>query len=1108
MDSTLPIAKRTRSREAIMYKKIHEEIKKRKLDSGRTEAVAKSESSYYQVRSVKGENLGSGSVACKEVVDVEGVESLSGHDATFVCVEDSGEENKGNPQMGVKEGTDDEVIALDDSDSEDGVLFLGQECDLGVEECDEDVSVDVDEEEDDVFGGQGSGVSVDSSDELSSSSEEEDNDDPDYEDYGREKSETSDSVAESSSEDEGVIFLEERVFAKGASKGKVVEGKDGMEDLVDSENSKNNGISEEYNEFDNVNQSLNSVAKRTRSCFNSENSERKTKLRRTLSMDADKLESRRLVDNDNDKVSRSVKKTGPTKFFNRNHILKYNDVQKILLNSILGAEEIGSETSLSARSDGSDFDSESGIEESTPPDKTESEEEMDRLWNELNFGLTCSEIHSTYPAKVVEHGAKPSQEVEDETPQCSHGTHEFVIDEEVGILCKFCSFVKVEVKYISAPFFKRASGYSERKDSTIVDHSMLDDLRNNGSGFNSQAASDSSSQAEATVWDTIPGVKGSLYPHQREGFEFIWTNLAGGIKLDELKTQTSSMRGNGCIISHAPGTGKSRLTIVFLQSYVNLYPNCKPVIVAPRSMLLTWEEEFQKWKVDIPFHNLNNPELSGKEDAYALNVMNRAKVRRGERKRNLIRQVKLYSWNTKGSILGISYQLFARLVGIDKKGGEPCKEVDEDVRKILLDFPGLFVFDEGHTPRNHESGIFKALSKVKTEKRIILSGTPFQNNFEELYNILCLVAPKFADSTQSKVAKKRGRKPNEAKEKWASLTSSIGKVSSDGCQDEDKNLKELKTMIAPIVHIHKGTVLKESLPGLKHSLVVLQPDDFQKSLLEGVKRSYRQQSGGFQRSKSFLTLDHIVSVTSVHPSLLPEQCYEEEEFVVHKVKLEKLRLNAEAGIKTKFFMMLLKLSAAMNEKVLVFSQYIEPLTLIMDQLKCILNWIQGKEVLYMDGKRDLKERQSSIRVFNDPKSEAKVLLASTRACGEGINLVGASRVVLLDVTWNPAVERQAISRAYRLGQKKFVYVYHLITSGTMEESKCCRQARKERYSEMVFSSSDGSGNQQKSASEELEDRVLEEMLQHHKFVEEIIEQPEESKLIETFGLTKASINLE
>lgn len=648
---------------------------------------------------------------------------------------------------------------------------------------------------------------------------------------------------------------------------------------------------------------------------------------------------------------------------------------------------------------------------------------------------------------------------------------------------------------------KRGSGYSKQKDATILDHSMLDKLRSNDSGSGSQSALDFSSQAEATVWDTIPGVKDSMYQHQREGFEFIWNNLAGGIKLDELKKRTSSVSGNGCIISHAPGTGKSRLTIVFLQSYVNLYPNCRPVIVAPRSMLLTWEEEIQKWKVDLPFHNLNNLELSGKEDDYALSLMNQARFGHGERK-TLIRYVKLYSWKKRVSILGISYQLFARLVGMDKRSGKPCKEMGDDVRKILLDHPGLFVFDEGHTPRNHDSGIFKALSKVKTEKRIILSGTPFQNNFEELFNILCLVAPKFAGSSESRVVKKRGRKPNKAKGKWDFLTSSIGNLSYERCQDKDKHLKELKTMIAPIVHIHKGTVLKESLPGLKHSVVVLQPDDFQKSLLEGVKRSYLKQNGGFQKSKGVLCFDHIVSVTSVHPSLLPEQCSEEEEYVNLKVKLEKLRLNTEAGVKTKFFMMLLKLSAAMNEKVLVFSQYIEPLTLIMDQLQSTLSWIQGKEVLYMDGKRDIKERQLSIRVFNDPKSEAKVLLASTRACGEGINLVGASRVVFLDVTWNPAVERQAISRAYRLGQKKFVYVYHLITSGTMEGNKCCRQARKDRCSELVFSSADGNGNQQKPASEELVDSVLEEMLQHPRFIEEIIEQPEESKLIETFGLTK------
>ncbi|KAJ0077305.1 hypothetical protein Patl1_36020 [Pistacia atlantica] len=276
---------------------------------------------------------------------------------------------------------------------------------------------------------------------------------------------------------------------------------------------------------------------------------------------------------------------------------------------------------------------------------------------------------------------------------------------------------------------------------------------------------------------------------------------------------------------------------------------------------------------------------------------------------------------------------------------KPSQEVEDETSQCSHEF----VIDE-------EQGILcKFYSFVKVEAKYIAA--PFVLRIQR----------------NLKLSKRRGRKPKEAKGKWPSLTSSIGKVSSDKCQDEAKMKKR-------IVHIHKGTVLKESLPVLKHSSVILQSDDFHKSLLEDVKRSYRKQSGGIQRSKSFLNLDHIVSaVTSVHPSLLPEQCYEEEEFVFHKFKLEKLRLNAEAGIKTKFFMILLKLSVAMSEK--------------------------GKEVLYMDGKQDLKKRQSSIRLFDDRKSEANVLLASTRACGEGINLVGASRVVLLDVTWNPAVER-------------------------------------------------------------------------------------------------------
>ncbi|KAJ4712600.1 SNF2 domain-containing protein [Melia azedarach] len=799
---------------------------------------------------------------------------------------------------------------------------------------------------------------------------------------------------------------------------------------------------------------------------------------------------RKNEEKDKGKLAKSTKK----KCIRR---LENDDVQSILINSILNGEEISLEDSLVSYSDDlhrNELASETslplkftfGIEEVILPEKSEYEKELDNLWAEMDFALKASEIASTNPP-IAENEVTTPHKLENGAASCDQGNHELILDDEIGILCKSCSFVKLEIRYIMPSFDKCHRERSSWRDPNMVDHSILHELYNHDTDLNSQSGCDSCSHLEGTVWDLVPGVKNNMYPHQRDGFEFIWKNIAGGIKLDDLKNSTN-IGGNGCIISHAPGTGKTRLTMVFLQSYMTLYPRCRPVIVAPRSMLLTWEEEFQKWGIDIPFHNLNKPELSGKENSYAVNLINQVKP--GEGRVNLIRMVKLYSWEKDRGTLGLSYRLFDKLVSVDEKSAKSLKKGVNNFSKILLEVPGLFVFDEGHTPRNDETCMFKALSKIKTERRIILSGTPFQNNFEELGNTLGLVLPKFAEKKetgeQRHGLKKRGRKSIVEKGILASLTGSIGKVADDRFEEK---LEELRNMIAPFVHIHKGTVLLESLPGLRHSVVVLQPDDFQKRLFEAVQGA----------SLGALELNYRMSLISIHPSLLPEQCFEKEDFPVPRDKLESLRLNPEAGIKTRFLLILLQLSDVLNEKVLVFSQYIEPLTLIMDQLKHSLSWIEGKEVLYMDGKRDVKQRQASINVFNDPRSEARVLLASTRACCEGISLVGASRVVLLDVVWNPSVERQAISRAYRLGQKKVVYVYHLITSETMEAKKYCRKALKVRWSNLVFSSSDGGDDEQTIAAENLQDKILDEMVHYDKLIDRIIHQPKESELIDTFG---------
>lgn len=593
---------------------------------------------------------------------------------------------------------------------------------------------------------------------------------------------------------------------------------------------------------------------------------------------------------------------------------------------------------------------------------------------------------------------------------------------------------------------------------------------------------DSVNSMNGTVWDIIPGIRETMYQHQQEGFEFLWKNLKGTIDLAELKNTDSSGNG-GCIISHAPGTGKTRLTIVFMLTYLKLFPGSLPVIIAPASMLLTWEEEFRKWQVEFPFHNLNNLEFSGKEQKKLLEIVSASKCPH----KDVLRVVKIYSWSKETSILGLSYNLYSKLVGEGRKKG-PKRALDEQsekLRKILLEMPGLVVFDEGHTPRSQSSCIWNTLVKLQTEKRIILSGTPFQNNFLELFNTLCLVRPK----TAGFLAKERtfsgmiNRRRKHSKEKFNEYGTSF---------IFEKGVEELKAVIAPFVHVHKGSILQKKLPGLKDCVVLLDPPSQQKSLIKKI-----------EGTRSIFEYDHKVALISVHPSLL-EHCSlaDIEKSGTDQHELNKLRLHPGEGVKARFILELVRLSRDKNEKVLIFSQYIEPLRLIKDQIKAIFHYDEGKELFWMRGGLEQKSRQIMINEFNDPKSKAFVFLASTKCCSEGISLIGASRIVLLDVVWNPSVERQAISRAYRLGQKKVVYTYHLLTAGTTEGEKYCRQAEKDRLSDLVFSSSTKEKEKQKSPASAFGDSILEEMLGHpdlKDMFEKVIYQPKEANLMESFG---------
>ncbi|GKC77603.1 SNF2 domain-containing protein CLASSY 3-like protein [Tanacetum coccineum] len=300
----------------------------------------------------------------------------------------------------------------------------------------------------------------------------------------------------------------------------------------------------------------------------------------------------------------------------------------------------------------------------------------------------------------------------------------------------------------------------------------------------------------------------------------------------------------------------------------------------------------------------------------------------------------------------------------------------------------------------------------------------------ELFNTLRLVRPAmaiklekekvFADMIQPRNKKKASDKSNS------------------------KDIAKLKKIISPFVHVHKGHILEDNLPGLKQSVVILNPFPLQKSLIENL--------GDLPKTFEY---EHKVALVSVHPSLiLHSSLSEKDENLMNKQELKKVRLCPDVGVKTKFVMELIRLGVSLNEHVLIFSQYIRPLKLLNEQITHTFGWNVGKEVMMLKGGLHQKDRQMIINKFNDPNSKAKVLLASTKTYSEGIHLVGASRVVLLDVDWNLAVEKQAISRAYRLGQKKVVHTYHLMVVGTTEEEKYDVQVERGWLDEMVFYSSD------------------------------------------------------
>uniref|UniRef100_A0A0D9VPW8 Helicase C-terminal domain-containing protein n=1 Tax=Leersia perrieri TaxID=77586 RepID=A0A0D9VPW8_9ORYZ len=400
-------------------------------------------------------------------------------------------------------------------------------------------------------------------------------------------------------------------------------------------------------------------------------------------------------------------------------------------------------------------------------------------------------------------------------------------------------------------------------------------------------------------------------------------------------------------------------------------------------------------------------------------------------------------WEESRSILLLGYQQFACIVSDHTSDTEAimCQEK-------LLKVPSLVILDEGHTPRNEETDLLTSLENIQTPRKVVLSGTLFQNHVREVFNILNLVRPKFLKMDKSRAIVKSILSKVDLLGKSTRSKNISDKDFYDLVQEhlqKDGNdkmrvmiIQKLRDLTSDVLHYYQGKLLEE-LPGIVDFTVFLNMSSKQEEIIKGLDGINKFA----KRSKC--------NAVSLHPCLKSVNKADAEDGNVSCRKIGSIisGIDINDGVKAKFIHNLLSLSEAAGEKVLVFSQYVRSLLFLEKLVTRMKGWKPDKHTFKVTGGSTPDQREQAVQRFNN-SPDAKVFFGSIKACGEGISLVGSSRIVIVDVHENPAVMRQAIGRAYRPGQSKMVYCYRLVAADSSEEEDHRTAFKKERVSKLWF----------------------------------------------------------
>ncbi|XP_058788974.1 transcriptional regulator ATRX-like [Phymastichus coffea] len=517
-----------------------------------------------------------------------------------------------------------------------------------------------------------------------------------------------------------------------------------------------------------------------------------------------------------------------------------------------------------------------------------------------------------------------------------------------------------------------------------------------------------------------------LKAHQKEGVRFMWDCCFESV--EEIKTQ----KGSGCILAHCMGLGKTLQVIALAHTVLsNEAIGIETImIVCPMNTILNWVDEFDIWLEQV-------------ENKSNIKIFELTQV-----KEISSRISKLDEWQKNGGVLIISYEMLVSFTSPDNKLSPKQKK---KIHNLLIK-PGadVVVCDEGHLLKNEKSKRANRMQSVETQRRIILTGTPLQNNLIEYHCMVEFVKPHLLGSKTEFV----NRFVNPI------ANGQFGNSTTKDVKLMKHRAHVLHRLLEGCVQRCEYTVLTPLLPPKQEYVISIRLSKLQTNMYQHFISNVAQLS---TKSTSVFKNYQEIKRLITHPKTMQLKMQRQKQPNVNNPRVpnkssdkngtddwwrdfisEEDLEDMSISFKLVLLFGLLDSCAKKQDKILVFSQCLLTLDLIELFLKKLDGrWKRDFDYFRLDGKVDTNERSKICKEFNDPNNErARLFLISTRAGGLGINLTGANRVVIFDPSWNPSDDLQSIFRVFRFGQKKPCYIYRFLTAGTMEEKIYIRQVTK------------------------------------------------------------------